>query len=139
MSVKGRINEVIGSHKPSTYIGFLNFMVNELDDRCNIPIESAIETKSNLSSAVLKEIIISLGFDYTFFETKEKLIDVKLLYSRNNVAHGNYLLINPEEYIELHENIIAMMRFYKDQIINSAILKSFRRQEKLLSKMNEGP
>jgi MAE_28990/MAE_18760-like HEPN len=55
------------------------------------------------------------------------LIDTKLLGMRNNVAHGTYLMIDREEYLELHREIIGMLDLFSNQIQNAAVSKSFMR------------
>ena len=64
--------------------------------------------------------------DYSPYEIKEKIIDETLLRSRNEIAHGQYLLIQFDQYIELHHEIISLMDLFKDQIENTAILGAYR-------------
>ncbi|ACB53719.1 hypothetical protein cce_4371 [Crocosphaera subtropica ATCC 51142] len=70
---------------------------------------------------------IILGIDFSVYSTKSKLIDEKLLKSRNEIAHGNYLLIDRDGYIELHEIVIEMINTFRNQIENAAINENFKR------------
>ena len=97
-----------------------------LTQRSRIPHKTAINTQSNLSSAVLKNIIESLGLDYTLFQTKEKLIDEKLLKSRNTIAHGSYLSIDEREFLELFDQIFGLMDELRSQIDNAATLGQYK-------------
>ncbi|NJM61748.1 MAG: hypothetical protein HC849_18575, partial [Oscillatoriales cyanobacterium RU_3_3] len=48
------------------------------------------------------------------------LIDIKLLKTRNEIAHGNYSAFDREEYIELHREVIGMLDMFRTQIENAA-------------------
>ena len=67
-----------------------------------------------------------LGLNYAEFEAKEKLIDETLLKNRNSIAHGNYLDISRDGYLDLHNQVIAMMEIYRNNIDNNATLKLYR-------------
>ncbi|MFM5941942.1 MAG: MAE_28990/MAE_18760 family HEPN-like nuclease, partial [Dolichospermum sp.] len=80
---------------------------------------------SNLSSSVFKEIICMIGLDYSFYESKEVLMNEKLLQQRNSIAHGNYLEIDQKDYDELHTIVIGMMDTLRNQIDNAASIKQY--------------
>jgi RiboL-PSP-HEPN len=86
-----------------------------------------IETKSNLSSEVLREIAYILGLDYTEYEDEAQLIDETLLKNRNEVAHGKYLSISVEQFIVLHQTITHLLDLFSNQIKNAASTKAYRR------------
>lgn len=113
------------SKKYSTYGSIIEFFEQDLESRANIPFKSVIDTESNLSSTVLREIIWCLDLSYDSFEIKEKLIDEKMLAKRNHIAHGEYLEIDSQDVIDLRNEILALMIEFKNQIENSALLKRF--------------
>lgn len=123
LSSYANINE--NKKKYSQYGCVIDFFDNELNSRSNIPYKSIIDTESNLSSKVLKEIIWCLGLSYQPFEIKEKIIDKKLLAKRNHIAHGEYLDVEPNDIIELRDEILALMINFKNQIENAALMKSY--------------
>lgn len=127
ISVKGKLNDAAGANKAAVHTKVVDFFLNDLSNKCTIPFKTVVNTKANLSSTVLQNILAMLGLDYAFYETKAKLIDEKLLASRNTIAHGSYLLITLEEYVELHEQITMMMNQFRNDIDNSATLNKFRR------------
>lgn len=127
ISVKGKLNEAAGAHKAAIHNKVVEFFLNNMSDRCTIPYKTVVNTKANLSSTVLQNIIAMLGLDYAFYQTKEKLIDEKLLASRNNIAHGEFLQVTLAEYIELHDQITTMMNQFRTDIDNSANLNKFKR------------
>ena len=60
-----------------------DFFCSSLDSRSNIPYKTAIDTKSNLSSTVLSDIIDTLGLDIGDFITRFHFIDSNLVKRRN--------------------------------------------------------
>jgi hypothetical protein len=125
LAMKEKLNEAKDTNKPSLYIPVCNFFLSELNQRCFLPKE-AISTASNLSSEILREITDILGIDFSLYSTKSVLIDIKLLKTRNEVAHGNYLTLDRDEYIELHLEVIGMLDAFRNQIENAAIEEKFK-------------
>ena len=111
--------------KVSKYIEIVNFFTNSLSEENDVNFSSMISTDSNLNSDVLKEIMESLGVDYSEFSTKSKLIDEKLLKNRNSIAHGKEQYITYEEYNELNREVLLMLEQFKTQIENSTALKKY--------------
>lgn len=125
LSLRGKFNEAVDSKKIVKYTYLVNFFINELTSRSRIPWDSTIRTNSNLSSDVLEEITQNLGLDYADFELKRKMIDEKLVKRRNQIAHGEYLDLTEIEYSELQEEIVTLMDLFRNQIDNSAALKTY--------------
>lgn len=124
LAMKEKLKDAKDTNKPSLYIPVCDFFLSQLNTRCSLP-KKAISTASNLSSQVLKDITDILGLDFSLYFTKSKLIDESLLKSRNEIAHGNDLLVSREKYIELHTEIIAMLDMFSNQIQNAAVNKDF--------------
>jgi RiboL-PSP-HEPN len=102
------------------------FFRSGLSQKSNLPYKDGIRTQGNLSSDVLKEIIDSLGLDFSPFEAKSNLIDDILLRSRNTIAHGEYLQMTEERYEELSRDVLEMMENFRTQVQNAAILHAFQ-------------
>jgi hypothetical protein len=68
---------------------------------------------------------MSLGLDYTPYATKAHLIDIRLLKSRNEIAHGKYLVMPCGDYEYLHDEILALMQDFYNQIVIAAISKAY--------------
>jgi hypothetical protein len=129
LAMKVRLNEAVETNKATIFTGVAEFFLTELDQRSFIPYKDMIKTGSNLSSANFKEIICVLGLDYSAYETKQVLIDEKLLARRNGIAHGEYLLLDLSDYLELHSQVIGMMELLRNQIDNCAALKHYCREQ----------
>jgi hypothetical protein len=115
LAMKEKLKEAKETHKPSLYIPVCEFFLSELNHRCILP-KDGISTASNLSSDILKEITYILGIDFSIYSTKSVLIDTKLLKTRNEIAHGNYLVFDREEYLELHREVIGMLDIFCTEI-----------------------
>jgi hypothetical protein len=88
---------------------------------------SAIDTESNLTSKVFANIAASLDIDTSWYETKFNLIDESLVRRRNKVAHGDYLDLEPDDFLSLADEILGMMRCYKTDLENAASTAAYRR------------
>lgn len=95
--------------------------------RARFNVSSAINTESNLSSTVFKNICESIGVSFTEIETKAKLIDESLVNRRNKIAHGEHLDLKSKDLTELVKDVVAIMERFKTEILNNAVLHKFLR------------
>lgn len=85
-----------------------------------------IDAKSNLSSKVLRDITAALGLDYGLFESRGVMIDEQLLKPRNHIAHGDYLLVGPEDALRLKSEIVALMERFRTAIENAVAQQDYK-------------
>jgi hypothetical protein len=126
MALRTLIHGAASTSKIQPCLDVVSFFRSRLTSRCDIGWKDGVDTKSSLKASVFREIVISLGLDYSRFATKEKLIDEKLLGNRNRIAHGQYLLIGHGEYLELHDEMIGIMQELFNQIDNAAVTRAYR-------------
>lgn len=112
----------IGPHRD-----VVEFLLTRMAERSAVPYRDAITTRANLSSRVLREILETLGLDYSPFESKATLLDEGLLERRNTIAHGEFLILTVDRYLELHSEVLGMMEELTTQITNAAATGSYRR------------
>jgi hypothetical protein len=99
-------------------------------DASNIDWKNAINTESNLNSKVLQRIIKELGLDYSStYKLQEKMLDERLVNGRNQIAHGQYLMIDYELYIDLYDNVTTLMNCFREDLQNHACLEKYMRSE----------
>jgi len=127
LAIRSEFRLAAGSDKFSRLMAIANFFLNRQKETSNLPVDTAISTRSNLSSIVLKELVSILSLDYDPYETKEKLIDRSLLYYRNNIAHGRELYPSLELLEELYSEIIGLMNLFKNQLENAAMTGGYRK------------
>ncbi len=128
ISLKQQLKHFEQSNKATIHTQIVNSILNSMDDTAIINKENVIRTQSNLNSIVFKEIVTTIGLDFTNYETKSKLIDEQLLNYRNNVAHGQYLEVDVKEYLVLHEEVKNMIDKFKTDVENAAIQSTFIRR-----------
>ncbi|WP_305064110.1 MAE_28990/MAE_18760 family HEPN-like nuclease, partial [Methanococcoides sp.] len=129
LALRGEFITAQQAKKTSIHIKLVDALVNNLSDEAKIPYINVIETKSNLKWEVLKEILETLGFEYSFYETKAKLIDKKLVDNRNDVAHGQRMNIEKDDFINLYKQVMTMIEYFRTQIIDSVINKTYLRNQ----------
>lgn len=129
LSLENRIRDALRQRNLGSLIEIIDLFRSGLEVRSSIPHKETIDAESNLSSRVLRDITTSLGIDFAFFETKAVLIDERLLKSRNQIAHGEYLVIDADAALELAEEIHAMMEQYRNLIENAVVLQQYRHSE----------
>ena len=126
--IKKMVRKVAEESRIEACLEVVGFFKSQLAKHSDINWESGINTKSNLKAKVFRDIILSLGLDYVRFATKEHLIDEKLLGNRNQIAHGEHCLVDIDEYIELHDEMLGMMQELYNQIENSAFTDAYRKK-----------
>jgi MAE_28990/MAE_18760-like HEPN len=117
---------VASKSKIQACLDIVRFFRTQMPTNSKISWRSGIETKSNLNSTVFKDIVISLGLDYSRFETKEKLIDEQLLGNRNRIAHGQHSLVDLSEYLDLHGEVHGIMQDFYNQIDNQVFTGAYQ-------------
>ncbi|AFZ03241.1 MAE_28990/MAE_18760 family HEPN-like nuclease [Calothrix sp. PCC 6303] len=127
VAMKFKLKEASETNKATIFTEVANFMLTQTSQKISLPYEDVISTSSNLSSDILREIVCLLGLDYSFYQTKEVIINEQLLKRRNGIAHGEYLSLDREEYQQLHNEILGMMENFRTQVENNAIQKLYLR------------
>jgi hypothetical protein len=48
------------------------------------------------------------------------------LRTRNEVAHGQYLLIGYQQYVSLHDEVLGLIQLFFNQVDNAASMAAYR-------------
>mgnify|MGYP000892156171 CR=1 FL=1 len=123
--LKKELDMIISSKQHAKNVRVIEFLKDELLNRAELSFKGAIDTESNLSSTVFANIAESVGVDTTPYQTKYNFIDESLLSRRNQIAHGEFLDISPEEYPDLSNEVVNLLRAYKTDIENCLVLKTY--------------
>ncbi|CAM8400396.1 MAE_28990/MAE_18760 family HEPN-like nuclease [Morganella morganii] len=124
--VKNRIDSAHESKKYSAFDEITKYILCNQQSRARIPVRNVVDTQSNLSTTVLKEILWCLGLDYNPFESREKLIDNKLVNRRNHIAHGQEIEIELSDFSEMADEVLGLMTTFKNQLENSTVTESYK-------------
>lgn len=125
ISIKQKLRDFEQTNKVTIQTQIIDFILNNHDEKAIINKENVIKTGSNLKSSNMREMMTAIGLDFTKYDTKSNLIDEQLLNYRNTIAHGQYLEIDANGYIMLHDEIRLMIESYKEDIENAAINSHF--------------
>jgi hypothetical protein len=126
LAVRAMLRAGTESDRIAAHLRVTNFFRAELDKASILPHKDAFTTRGNLSSRVLKEIMETLGLDYSQFSMRAQLIDETLLDQRNTIAHGEYVRIDVTDYLALNHQVLEMIEAYNTLILNAAVLGHYR-------------
>ena len=125
-ALRGRISEAILAKKITMRAELVRDIRDRAQERAKIPnTRDAVRTESNLSYAVLTEILTSVGCDAERYAKYADLIDDQLVNSRNKIAHGENANIAWTEWQELSSQILWMMDDIATQLVNGAVERSY--------------
>lgn len=105
----------------------VDFLRNKMSQKASFPKDGVINTKSNLNSEVLDEILSIIGIDNSPYITKNNFIDESLLARRNSIAHGEYIDITQHSYKEVSDEVVNLLRQFKNDIENHASMQLYKR------------
>lgn len=128
IACRGTIKEVSMSNQTYLHSQLVDFLLYNTEEKAVIPYKGIIETESNLSSRVLKNILFTIGISNDGFWAKKSLeIDGKLLNNRNKIVHGERNNVPLESYLDLHILVIDSLSHIKSTIENAAATKHYLR------------
>lgn len=131
----GMANEFNGNFpqkKFDSYMKAVKFTLSECNSKFKIDVEARVDTKSNLNTEVLIEILCMIGLNYDHFVNNKHHIDNRLLKYRNAIAHGERtdnnkeLLVDEEEFYDLYDRINNLIDYFSDMIINYVETEAYK-------------
>lgn len=128
LGLQSRILAAGQSKRSTVHVELISLLLSDMEDRFLVDCESAIRTMSNLNSSVMEDILNTFGMDDRPYLTKSRLIDERLLYGRNNIAHGRHLTIDEEDYQDLHTQMIGLIDKFRDDVEEAADKRLYRRE-----------
>lgn len=123
---KKHLTSVVESRRTSINIAAVDFFRNCTEERADLILSNAINTKSNLKSEVFIDIATSLGVSFLPYSAYSNLIDESLLARRNAIAHGEYLDVDADAFKKLANEVVHLLRMYKTDLQNLASTGAFR-------------
>lgn len=127
LGMKNILATAHGSQKSSISISAVSHLLAEMDKPVRLPKVDAISAQSNLSSTVFLNIVGWIGIDPAPYSTRFNLIDRSLLDTRNSIAHGDYLVIDPARFESLSDDVLDLLRWFKTDIENAVVNRAFLR------------
>lgn len=128
IGARGRIRQAANSRRISVYLPIVEFFLQGLDEPARFSADGAVDTESNLSSAVLRDLLATIGVPYdSTWSAKELLLDGSLLKTRNDVAHGERVDVDRTTYDQLHDFVVDLLDHLKTSIENQAATRAYLR------------
>ena len=127
LAIKSKMHNAMSTSKASVFNEVADYFITKMDQRARLLWDGSVQTKSNLSAERLREIVLTLGLDYSPFEPKEKLVIERLRDARNTIAHGRHLNVDGAEYDLLHREVLGMIEEYRNQIDRAVATESYAR------------
>lgn len=121
------VNAQTASRRIQPHLEVVKLLIDNRERSCQINAERAIDTESNLTSEVFKNICYCVGLDYTSDWVLDGPFIDEMFKNRCEVAHGD-LFIPETKYAQetIQFSIRAIDRFSTD-IENAAIVEAFLR------------
>ena len=127
LGLRSEIQEAGRSNRPTVHTGLISKLLSSSDELAQIDYQTSVSTGQNLNSDALREILTLLGLDYGEYLLKGPLLDQKLLANRNRIAHGERTEVGPEDFEELHIEIVQLIDRFSTDVQNAAVIASYRR------------
>jgi hypothetical protein len=84
-----------------------------------------IDTRSNLSTDVIRDICLICGVDGAHFEGRRTFIDIIVLKRRNAIAHGQQEYIREADIDDLVADTLALMQHFCSLLENKVYMKTY--------------
>jgi hypothetical protein len=104
----------------------VNDILDGLENRFGYLNPDLIDTKSNLSADVIKDICLICGVDGNHFEDRRPFIDVIVLRRRNAIAHGKQEYIREADIDDLVAGTLALMQHFRSLLENKIYMRTYR-------------
>lgn len=109
---------------------YLGEILKEIDARraevFSVSPDKCIDTESNLSSSVFKEIVQGVGLDVLpFYETRSVFIDQRIVLARNQVAHGELVSFDAADVRDRIDGVRLLIDTYADQLKSAASASAY--------------
>lgn len=124
--IRGELASFVKDQRYHRQIRAVEIMRDGWQQRARIPFRGVVDTGHNLSSKHFADIAVSIGIDPEPYATRAQFIDSSLLDRRNRIAHGEYLDIDDTGFIELANDVVELLRRFKNDVENFASQSMFR-------------
>ena len=122
---KKHLANIVSSRRAMVNIGAVEFFRTCSTERADLALSNAIHTGANLNSDLFANIATSLGVATTHYDSYFNLIDEALLARRNRIAHGEYLDLTADDFRNLANEVVKLLRLYKTDLENLASTDAF--------------
>jgi hypothetical protein len=106
---------------------FISSLIIESQEKPLIPSSWLFDVGSNLNSDRLKDVLCLIGTSDVSYAPKYAVIDGKILFYRNSIAHGELVDVDQESYDVMHDVVLELLDTIRTDVENSALMKLYLR------------
>ncbi len=125
LAITKKINDLIETNQVDKANTVIEIITNKMSSHAYLQIEGAIKTGSNLNSELFENITHTIGVDSNKYKKYYRLIDIKLLKKRNDIAHGENADISRSDFFEMTEKIMILLDLFRTDLENIVSTKSY--------------
>lgn len=128
LAAQHRVARRIGMSETERLVLLSRKLTIDGQDRAWFPSsDQCVDTRSNLSSSTLRDVLHGLGLEVGSFRLKEAFLDYQLVQRRNRVAHGEWDIVDTEAYEVAHREVIELLEMIRTCVMNAAATGGYRR------------
>lgn len=121
LAIRSRINAAASSNQLDSHVVAAKFLIDEWHCRASLPKSDVITVGGNLSARVFQSIVVGLGLVYRDeYRSIEKSVFDSLLNARNQLAHGEWQLVEQDDYDRYRKDIQTAMELFCASIEDAA-------------------
>ncbi|HXA41631.1 MAG TPA: MAE_28990/MAE_18760 family HEPN-like nuclease [Candidatus Solibacter sp.] len=126
IALRGRVMAAGRTRKIRHHLELAEFVVKRIGSVPRFDWKAEIDTESNLSSTVLRDILDTIGLAYlAHYELRANFIDRAVLSRRHRVVHGEREPADADDYANVHSGIASLMETFRNQITDAATSNLF--------------
>lgn len=104
---------------------FLDQVLDSRGERFSQINNALVDTKSNLSIEVLRDICQVCAIPVEDFVAHETFLNVIVLKRRNEIAHGEEVYLEEDEIDDIIDRIIGLMRTFRNLLENKVTQRAY--------------
>ena len=109
----------------------ISLLTTGLGSRARFAKDAFTKRIANLTASEFRRVIHSLGLEHAKYSgLTDSVINNDLVGRRNNIAHGQWLCPELDDFCRLHSQVTAALRTFKDQLQNAASLGEYKARGK---------
>lgn len=97
------------------------------NQRAVIPLRSYVSNVGNLNFDMFEQVASFIDVDPSGYTARKNLIDQSLLKQRNEIAHGEFLMVDEASFSSMSREVLTLLRQFKDDVQNALVQKSYLR------------
>jgi hypothetical protein len=131
LSIRGKLHGYPNRSQACVFNQAVDEIILALNSRASVPYKEVIDTKCNLGPDVFVGIMCQLGLPEDLFIDKIHVVK-SLLSSRNSIAHGKYVTVSLEDYLQWHEMVVFFLEEIARVIEKSINFDKYKKDVKKL-------